>query len=266
MLSSAPPGSSSLIMAKVRSHLAHAPITEALIDFRVVPSGGLELTRVRRLADDLNDIYEAQGQLLEMQAQLSIAPPGGPQSEPKTFTRERGIRLRSRKDPSFILQIRPNGFTMSRLEPYQNWEHLLRETKSLWQRYADVTKASQVTRIATRFINNLKLPMQDGQGFEAYLTKPPDVPPEMPQGVLGFMQRIVIVDPVHDVKANIIQLLQEGVAAPDHVPIILDIDVYKTVRMSIDDPTIWESMTRLRVFKNEIFFASLTEPAVELFA
>lgn len=248
-------------MAKVREHLSRAPITEALIDLQVKPSTDVTVESVRRMADVLRGRYEPQGPLFEVQARLAVTVQG---PDTKTASRELGMRLQSR-DGKYVVQARTNGLTVSRLEPYERWDALLEETRSLWGIYLQSIKAETITRVATRFINNLKLPMQAGDTFEMYLTASPQVPHDLPQGVLGFMQRVVVLKPELGLKANVIQLLQEGIAPPDHIPVILDIDVYKQVAMLPDSVDIWPLLSELRTFKNEVFFASLTEAAIGLF-
>jgi uncharacterized protein (TIGR04255 family) len=249
-------------MAKIRQHLARAPISEALIDLQVNPAAGVGLESVRTITQALKGRYEPQGPIFELQTQWSVPTDGDPSTT--SAARELGVRLHS-TDGKYVLQARTSGFTLSRLEPYENWDALLSEARSLWKTYADALEIEAVRRVATRFINNLKLPMKAGEVFEMYLTTPPQVPDELPQGVLGFMQRVVVLKPELDLKANVIQLLQEGIAPADHIPVILDIDVYKQVSMPPDSSDIWPLLAELRVFKNAIFFASLTETAVGLF-
>jgi hypothetical protein len=50
---------------------------------------------------------------------------------------------------------------------------------------------------------------------------------------------------------------------PEHIPVILDIDVYQQAAFATDGREIWECLKRLRVFKNLAFYESLTEKAVE---
>lgn len=179
-------------------------------------------------------------------------------------TRAIGVRLHSLGE-KHVLQVRTHGFTLSRMEPYETWDRLLSEARRLWDFYRQGLDVEAVLRVASRFINNLKLPMKAGQPFQDYLTRPPDVPDGLPQGVLSFMQRVVLLDPELDLRANVIQLLQEGPRVADHVPVILDIDVYKDVDLQPDTEDLWTLLAKLRTFKNAIFFASLTEKAVELF-
>lgn len=249
-------------MAKVRKHLARAPISEALIDFRVKPGSAVDLKALQRIPELLKSTYEQKSPIFEWQTSLSVSPTDGPHA--KSAARELGVRLQS-IGGRYVLQVRSNGFTLSRLEPYENWDTLLAETRLLWTVYVSSVQIESVARVATRFINNLQLPMQPGEEFGRYLTKPPEVPYELPQGVLSFMQHIVLREPEQELYANVIQLLQEGHVAVDHIPVMLDIDAYKPVVLPPDSDDLWTLLAQLREFKNAIFFASLTETAVGLF-
>jgi len=248
-------------MARIRPHLARAPITEALIDFQVRPGKGTDLEAVRALATLVGD-YEQKGPILQLQTTWAVTKEEGARN--RSQSQELGVRLHS-PDEKYVLQVRTSGFTLSRLEPYETWENLVGEARRLWAIYLGRLQPEAIVRVATRFINQLKLPMKPGEQFQEYLTKPPDIPEELPQGVLGFMQRMVILHPQLDARANLIQLLQEGMAPADYVPVILDIDVYKLVNLSPETEDAWNLLGELRVFKNATFFASLTEKTVELF-
>lgn len=208
------------------------------------------------------DGYEQKGPIFQLQTTWAVTKEEGARN--RSQSHELGVRLHS-PDEKFVLQVRTNGFTLSRLEPYETWENLVAEARRLWTIYNGGLEPEAIIRVATRFINQLKLPMKPGERFQEYLTKPPDVPEELPQGVLGFMQRMVILHPELDARTNLIQLLQEGVTPADHVPIILDIDVYKMVNLPPETEDAWNLLGELRIFKNAVFFASLTEKAVELF-
>lgn len=248
-------------MARIRPHLPHPPITEALIDFHTRPSEGTDLEAVQDLAMRTEG-YEEKGPIFRFQTTWALTEEKGLTDQ--SLSQKLGVRLHS-PDDKYVLQLRTNGFTISRLTPYENWENLLTEARRLWALYINRLEPVSIVRVATRFINNLKLPMRPGEQFEDYLTKPPSLPKELPQGVLGFTQRIVVAHPELDARANLIQLLQEGVVPADHVAVILDIDVYKMVELQPETEDAWNLLYELRVFKNAAFFASLTEKTVELF-
>lgn len=248
------------LVAKARDHLDRAPIREALIDLQVRAREATGLLAVQELARAI-DGYQVQGPIMTLQTRWSVSPERGAQQSAES--KEIGVRLHL--DQRYVLQLRINGLTLSRLEPYETWDNLMGEARRVWEAYCATLKPEAVTRVATRYINLLKLPMAQGEHFEEYLAKPPQVPEGLPQGILGFVQRVVLLKPDIDAQANVIQLLQEGPAPLDHVPIVMDIDAYKKVEMLPDTDEVWALLGKLRAFKNEIFFAHLTEKAVGLF-
>lgn len=250
-------------MAKVRARLTRSPITEAIVDFQTQPADGCDLASLQKLAAGLDPKYAIQGPIIDVQTSLSLSNAQDPQSE--TRSREVGVRLTT-DDTKFVLQLRLDRFTLSRLEPYESWEQMNSEARRLWRRYCEALNPEVVTRVATRYINRLNLPLKHGETFQNYLPKAPDVPDELPQGVIDFLQRIEIFNPELEVRAVVIQLLESGAARAGAVPVILDIDVFKNAESKPDTENIWQLLEKMRTFKNEVFFASLTESAVELFA
>lgn len=248
-------------MARIRDHVDNAPITEALIDLQVSPRDSGDLELVQKFAGEV-DGYEQVGPIMQLETTWAVSKDDSPKNQSKS--KELGVRLQS-VDKTYVIQARTHGLTVSRLAPYETWEELLSEARRRWLDYVSILQPDTVTRVATRFINTLKLPMQPGEEFQAYLSKPPDIPDGLPQAISGFMQRMVVPNPELGATANLIQLLEEGVVPDDHVPIILDIDVYKSVSFAPDSDEAWKLLEQLRVYKNAVFFASLTEKTVELF-
>ncbi|MFQ5754325.1 MAG: TIGR04255 family protein, partial [bacterium] len=172
-------------------------------------------------------------------------------------------------DKKQIVQTRLDGFTLSRLQPYIKWEQLRDEAQRLWRFYAEITSPESITRVAVRYINNLKIPMPI-KDFGDFLTAPPIVPEGLPQGVSSFLSRIVINEPSIDANAIITQALEAIEAIIDTkvkvLPVILDIDVFKQKqKQSFEEHEIWETLEKLRHFKNEIFFKSITDKLKEMY-
>ena len=94
-------------------------------------------------------------------------------------------------DGKYIAQFRLDGFTLSRMEPYTVGEDLRSEAARLWEIYNKVANVSTVTRVAARYINLMRVPMDDLKEFGDYLVCPPEVPEALPQGVSSFLTRIV---------------------------------------------------------------------------
>lgn len=247
-------------MAQARAFLANAPIREAIIDFHVRERGGFDLQELDAIRTRLEPEYVKKGPIVELQTNLSVSEKGGGVAE--TRSRELGIRLHSR-DEKYVAQVSREGFTFSRLAPYETWEKLVAEAKRLWAVYVEFANPEVVTRVATRFINDLQLPMRPGEHFEEYLATPPQVPTALPQHVLQFLQRIVIHDVNTGLHAIVTQLLHG--AWNDRIPLILDIDVFCQLDLPPASEDAWSCLGKMREFKNRVFFESLTEKAVELY-
>jgi uncharacterized protein (TIGR04255 family) len=249
-------------MAKLRTHLPHAPVTEAVIDFRVVANKNLTVAAFERLVERLAPDYLKKGPIFELMASFAIDPKGERSSD--VASQEIGIRMHS-ADERYVAQFQLAGFSLSRLEPYETWDKLLAEAQRLWELYVDTVEPDKVVRVATRFINNLRLPMQPGEDFGVYLTKPPQVPEGLPQGLSSFLQRVLLHDQKADIRATLTQALQSLPVGdlPEHIPVILDIDVYRLTEFGTDGRELRECLEHLRAFKNLAFYESLTEKAVE---
>lgn len=249
-------------MARIR-HLRNAPITEGVIDIQARLSPEADLSVLAKLDEALAPRYQNKGQIVHQQVQVKVDLGGGTEATTHSVSRGLGFRYHSPDDKS-VAQFRLNGVTVSRLAPYQTWEDLFDEARRLWSVYVELVAPEIVTRVATRFINNLRLPMKDGDPFEAYLTASPQVPRPLPQALMAFLQRVVVYDAELSASANITQYWQPGPAS-ERVPVILDIDVYRESQFSATGNDMWEYLTLLRTFKNRIFFESLTDQGVELY-
>lgn len=185
---------------------------------------------------------------------------GKPILEPDEDKGIRGYRFTSRNKKE-VAQFRIDGFTFSRLHPYTKWEKVLGEAKKLWELYSLKASPQVVERISVHYINRLEIPLPL-RDLEDYLTASPALPKTLPQKLSQFLIRLVVHE--KDLVASIIQALVES-PKPEHIGIILDIDVFKENIKGISDENIWSTFNRLRVLKNRIFFELITEKTARLF-
>lgn len=240
-------------------HLKSAPITEAVIDLRVQNARKLDAALMEEIAKGIGRNYLSKGPVrmneVDIQAENGI----------RVAVRDLGFRYHS-PDDRFVVQFQAEGFTVSRLAPYVDWTSLKAEATALWPVYLDLMKTERVVRTACRYINNLRLPLKQGEDFDLYLTSSPHVPAELPQSLTGFMQRFVIPNPNVNALTILSQFLEQNAATPnDRVPVILDIDVATHAEFAPGTDDVWHCLERLRELKNKAFFASITEAAAELY-
>lgn len=252
-------------MARMR-HLTKAPITEALIDIRVkLPADKQDLKLFKTFTQEIQKRFPGQfpeeKELRDVQMMFELGPP--PRQETKSS--HIGYRYDS-KDGKRVIQTKLDGFTFSWLKPYDNWEVFRRDAYAAWQVYRDLMKPEAITRIATRFINQIELPGPHID-FDDYLTAAPVIPKALPQAYSSFLTRMAIPDEKNQVMIVITQAFQQGIN-PMVVPVVIDTDVFmeKVFENQTDswDKMAWDILDSLRAIKNRIFFESITETTAGL--
>lgn len=245
-------------MAKY-THLENAPITEALVDIRVKMREDLTVEQLESIYNSISGQYPDKKARHKWEGKFEFKKGELPVS---LGTETIDGYIFTSTDQKQIFQARLDGFTFSRLKPYETWERLRDEAYRLWQKYREVV-SPEITRVALRYINKMEFPLPI-KDFSDYLTAAPIVPEGLPQGVSSFLTRVVIHEPSIDAAAIITQALEQ-VVNPNLVPLILDIDVFKQKSEGISEKDAWDTLEKLRHFKNKIFFESITEKAKEIF-
>lgn len=250
------------VIARQR-HLASAPITEALIDIHVAPREGLSFAALQDSISAAAFGYYVKNPISEGVFGFKL-PAAGQQPETTAESAQVGLRLHS-PDEKYVAQCRLSGFTLSRLPPYEDWTRLLEETKRVWAVYVERLAPLRVVRVATRFINNLRLPLAQGASYQTFLNKLVDVPDEAPQAVAAFFQRFQLVDAASGARVNL-TLALDSTPPGGLAPVILDLDAFMSANLEPADPELWSMLERLRELKNRSFFGTITEQAAELYA
>lgn len=251
-------------MARPR-HLPHAPIIEALIDLRVTPRDGLTFEELQNSISAATEIgYYVKGPISEGTFGVKIPADGKQQAQITGQAAPIGLRLHSH-DEKYVVQCQLSGFTLSRLPPYEEWGNLLEEARRVWNIYAEKLRPVEVTRIATRYINNLQLPLGELESYQKYLHKFVDVPDEAPQAVEYFLERFQLVDLETQSRVILTLALDKSVVPGERVPVILDVDAFTFVKYELANPAMWAMLEKLRALKNRCFFGTITEAAAELY-
>jgi uncharacterized protein (TIGR04255 family) len=241
--------------------LRNAPITEAVIDIRVKPPADIDLARLATFSDPFPlrfpepKLRHSASAKIEFKGQAAapLMTATGPTPDGYVF---------SAPAENLIAQARIDGFSLSKLKPYDSWKKFCPQFVELWDRYVSVAQPVRITRIALRYINRIELPV--GNEFKEYILTFPEVAPGIPQGLPVFFARLVIPSPTGNM-AVVTETNGGASSSPTLVPMIFDIDVFRDVDMEIGDAKLWSTIKDLRSYKNTIFFKSLTPKALEMF-
>jgi uncharacterized protein (TIGR04255 family) len=245
------------MMARPREHLLKAPIAEAIIDFRVSRREQVSPDIFSNLEESVGKHYAGKSQIRRFQGFFGINE--GQLLDPTQTQVDLGWRYQTESE---VAQFRVDGFTFSKLEPYTTWEEVSAEAFRLWAIYRRLAEPVQVSRLAVRYINRMRLVGMADIG--EYLEAPPALPLLLPQRLREFLTRVYVDDDDSGASAIIVQALEPPVD-PNAASLLLDIDAFCQVALSPDDPSLPETFERLRGLKNAIFYASITEKTAEMY-
>ncbi|MBI3409317.1 MAG: TIGR04255 family protein [Planctomycetes bacterium] len=236
----------------------NTPITEALIELRVRQKSGITVR-------DLVHCHEGEEKAYPNRRELTIGLgliEVGPRMSASASAEHVGF-ISTSPDQKQVYQARLDGFTFSRLAPYESWDAFVAEARRLWNLYRKCLQPEEVTRLAVRYINRLDLP-GDRVEIKDYLRTAPEVASGMPLSFDGFFMQLQI--PVPDIQCRL--LLNETIiepARPGVVSVVLDIDLFRTDDLPKDEEGLWALFEQMHVRKNEIFETCITDRSRELF-
>ncbi len=240
-------------------HLSRAPIVEAVIDVSVRFESARDPKEFQSFGELIEDYPNKQ-----ISQSFAVTIKAAPDAGQEVRTELGGYIFRS-TDATRVVQSRPTGFSFSQLKPYESFEHTLNEAWRLWQLYRNRFRPDRITRLSVRYINRLELP-GPRLDFDDFLTTGPRLPKNVPEGLAAFSTSLVVPEVRPGVLAIIRQAFDSAMLTGDVVPVILDIDVLRECDMGVNDAeAVHEALAQLRLAKNQLFFGSLTDRAVELF-
>lgn len=237
--------------------LARAPITEAVIDLQVDAAsfGQEEIAAVRkRMSVDFPHVGERH----EVTTTVNPAT-----SSAEVQRHLHGFVMHDERRSSAV-HLRMDGFGLSLLHPYSNWEALREGARTYWKIYAEIARPDTVKRVALRYINRIELP-QPLSDFDDYFETFPRIGGKLPQSLASFYLRMALPFEDEGVLATITQTIDVAAVSDMSIPVILDIDAYASSSFSPDDDGLWNQLETLRNVKNRVFFGCVTPKCLELF-
>ena len=238
--------------------LSKAPITEALVDIRCKLPKGFNVDQFKTIGAKISEDYPLEKTMRVHETKIDVKDA---EQIVRTHEKINGYLYES-SNRTKLVQLRLDGFTFNRLKPYNNWIEVRDEALRLWNLYIELVKPEVINRIALRYINNLNVPMPV-RDFRDYLTCPPEAPEGETTGISGFFYRVVVATEDSRLTAIITQALEPKVDVENYLPIILDIDVIKFTTDGFLEEDILAILEKLRDFKNQIFFSSITKKLLE---
>ena len=236
-----------------------APITEAILDIRAELPEDVTLESILAVQNSIRGRFPEKKERYSYEAGFQFSQEGV--STTPTQHKIDGYLFESLAEKK-IVQARLDGFTFNKLKPYENWESFCREGRELWNLYSRIAQPTKVIRIALRYINRIEIPLPL-KNFEEYILTFPQIAPNLPQAVTHFFMQFVISNSESEANAMITLAIEK--VTDQKLSLIFDIDVSRAAVYIDNKEKIWSDFEKLRIFKNEIFFKSITDKTKELF-
>ena len=235
----------------------HAPIKEAIIDLQVKSPPGLTVEQLQRIHKEIEADYPTSKKRIFMEGELT----GGEQVGASAKQSHTGFLFYS-ANGLYVFQARLDGFSFSRLAPYESWENLRDQARKYWALYQRYVSPVHIHRIALRYINQINIPRRDVD-FDDYFLTIPKIGPQLPQSLSQFLMQLQLPQPDLDALAIITQTMVPP-PTPHEVSVILDIDIFAQ-REELSDDDAWVLVEALRIRKNDFFEGCITDKTRELF-
>ena len=234
------------------------PITEAVVEVRMASPINRELLDKlqKRLLQDYplppQRTFNMHVEIGEETAKVSQVP--------------LGYRLTS-PNASDLVSISPIAIGTSRLPPYEGWEPFIVQARRNWEVWKRIVGWREIARIGVRYVNRIDVPN----------------PTEQPLDIDDYLKFGLVlpeagIPPVEHFAINTqaplgkdeCKLVLNASSTPSPLvktaSFILDIDVSLDVHLPQNDEGLWGFVDRMRVHKNLIFEACITDRTRALFS
>lgn len=236
-----------------------APIEEAVFDIKIDPALAVGSKDIESLHPQISEHYPEKEILRTFQTTLKVN-----EGVPSSFAEDKGIigfRFWD-KDKKQVCRFGLDGFSLSRLRPYDDWEIHFPEVLRLWGIYREKLKPRFIKRVAARFVNVIEIPAKRFE-LKDYFVDPPKPPKGLPQSLTGFISRMTLK--YDDGPLVQVTLALQKPHKANVTPILLDIDVFTENKFPSDDESQLQlTFDKLHKIKNDVFEKYLQNKTKEL--
>lgn len=251
-------------MTEPNLQLTKPPIVEAIVDIDCdLPTG----QRYEDLESPARDRFIDRYPKLRKQFLHRLQLEAKPEGIPSVSGSQGGVQAFQfmQEDEKQLVQVRREGFSFNRLEPYSNLDDYLPEIQRTWKLYSEIASPILIREVRLRYINRLMLPLVGGQvELNKFLQIAPGAPEGMNLTLSGFLYQQSMLQSGTGNTINLVLTAQfpDG----DRLPVVLDLTaISKELGQPEDEGWILQTIQTLRTLKNQIFEGTVTEECLKLF-
>ena len=238
---------------------SNSPVIEAVIDVRVDYEMGAK--DMRKLSGKLKKKYPNDKTIREY---------GIPGVFDANFIEQPPIHeqfMFSSHDQLDHVILAKSMMAVSRRAPYLGWELLHDQMAAVWKLWKSAAGTQPISRIATRHINRIDIPRKCGNPIkiEDFLSFKPEISPCEAE-MLGFFMQVTrrTNNPAWYATITLAPVLPMPLIG--YVSILLDIDVFRTDNIPVNDIDLLSVIAEAREIKNTVFQECITDTTRELYS
>lgn len=242
-----------------KAEYTRPPITEAVIG--ITFSNPLDSSQLTSATAKLQVNYPHKQNVTTVGVSVAINS-ANPEENKADLKPSIGHRL-STDDQTQLVVLWPDSFSLSQLAPYQGWDAFVTRFERDWQVLKRELGFREIKRIGVRYINRIDIPAEGNSiKHEQFLNIYPQLPSLI--NIVGAyaIQTLVHLDEI-DCQLTI---NSANVPSPilGYISFVLDIDIYSE-KPPQNDAGIVDLLNRIRVKKNAVFEACITDHSRKLF-
>ncbi len=241
---------------------ARPPITESVIEFRYAQQ--LDYAAVEKVCARFVSEYPAVERFIDYNIKIDTNQASAgvtPENQGQKLTNLAGTE---------VLIVRRSAFAYDSLAPYPGWSEFRKRARHKWNVVKRVIGVMQIARIGLRYVNRLDVPLttlpdaREGVRLQDYLRMYPESSEDDLPGYNRFFMQVEIPLSNSDYTA-LINVSSGASLVPQRMSFVLDIDVSRTVNVPQREDKLWGVLDVMRVEKNKVFEACITDAARALF-
>jgi uncharacterized protein (TIGR04255 family) len=168
-------------------------------------------------------------------------------------------------DQKSVLHFMREGLFVSFLPPYKGFPECIEDIARYWALYQQSFAPEQVVRIGIRYINLLRIPMEEGNvRFEEYFKLLTFYPVDGPFHLHRFHNQFEVSEPEFGIPARVI--FTSTKETREELEVVLDIEAYEEVPKAPNDPSLWSRFDHARKWAFKLFTNTLTPECFQRYA
>ena len=234
------------------------PIIDAVIEIR--HSTELTPKQIETVAKKLQPQYPFKKSNVQIETSMAVSDSGLLQ---QTMRSTNGLVLEN-TDLQSVATIMPKTFSVAARAPYPGWDVLFAALKNVWKIIKDISEFKTVTRIGSRFINRIDIPVQ-GDIEKLNIADYLKVGIQSPERYSINSYDVAFMVELENNFSALIRTTTTEPAIPLTAALLLDMDIYCTNNLPMREDELLNKVNFIREQKNNLFEGFVTDKSREIF-